>query len=165
MLMERLQKHREKWLGGTRPERGLWLWGPTNARKTASVAALMFDVSHLTNRRCIFWSFEDLMKHLRRQAAGLSSDYDRDEIDAASMLILDDLGTIKPTEKAIETLYGIVEAANSAWGASGPQQSLYVTTNEGPEHLVEFLDGRCGQGLRIVRRLVQLCEVIDVGNS
>ena len=157
------KEHADLWRQAQRPERGLWLWSAeTNLRKTATVAALAFDVAHEVGSPCLFWNFEDLMEKLRQAAGGRSNDYDPERIAAAELLVLDDIGTVKYTEKAWETLFAMVNAATDAWGASGPRQTLYVTSNESPGELQVILDRAVQNGgKRIVRRLVQACEVIE----
>ena len=78
---------------------------------------------------------------------------------AAELLSLDDFGTIKVTEFVWKTLFGFVNAAYD-----GGRQTLYITSNEPPEELAETLTtpDRPNGGERIVRRLVQLCDVVQV---
>lgn len=162
-VLTALEAHRAAWAAGRRPEKGLWLWGPTNRRKTAGLCALLFDVTHRTRKNVCFWNFENLMDHLRREAGGRKSQYDAVQVENADLLCLDDIGTLKFTEKAWETLYALVNNANDCWGSEGPAQTLYVSSNESPAEVGRMLatDDRPDGGHRIVRRLLQLCEVIE----
>lgn len=158
------QRHRKEWLNGERPQKGIWIYGATDAGKTTLLSALLFDINHRTNRPCLSWNVADLMDHLRRDARGVESEYDPAEIADAEIIALDDLGTIKTTERVWETLFDIVCAVSDAWGAAAPRQTLYVTSNEGPEQMIQRLstpDNPDG-GERIVRRLLQLTEQVEV---
>lgn len=159
-LAVRCFAHREQWLAGQRPERGLWVHGPTNHRKTASLAALAFDVAHRTTRRVVAWNFERLLEQYRRKASGGRHRYDAEALEDADLLVLDDIGTQKVTEASWRLLYGLV---NDAYGARG--QTLYVSSNEDPDALMRMLctEEHPDGGERIVRRLVQLCDVVEVG--
>lgn len=160
----KMREHMALWEKGERPVQGLWLVGPTGRRKTCATAALLFDVSHRTDKPCLFWNLENLMEHYRRDVRGQDSDYSAASIENASLLALDDIGTLKFTERAWETLYGIANTATDAWGHSGPRQTVYLTSNESPEELIRALSSPAHPegGARIVRRLVQLCEVVKL---
>lgn len=158
--VEVVAAHRRRWLAGETPEKGLWLHGPTNSRKTMLVSALLFDIGHRTPRRALFWNVADLMDHIRLDARGKKNEYDPEALNAAEVLCLDDLGTVKVTETAWERLFHIIEAARSGWGSRRRKQVLYVTSNEAPETLFAQLapPGDADGGERIVRRLLQITD-------
>jgi DNA replication protein DnaC len=161
-----LRAHRETWERGERPEKGLWLWGRTNRRKTVLTGALAFDVAHRTGRRVLFWNASRLMEEKAKAARGERHRWDQELLDDADLLVLDDLGTLNVTSAAWKTVYGIIESASAGWGGA-PSQVLYVTSNESPAQLAALLspadhpDG----GERILRRLVQLCDVVALDEA
>lgn len=160
-----LLDHREQWLAGRRPERGLWLWGETDRQKSVLTAALAFDVAHRTERAVTFWNLAHLMEEKQAAAQDRPSAWDQGAIDRAELLVLDDIGTVNVTPAAWKTLYGLAEHALSGWG--GAEQVLYVSSNESPAAVVDLfaLRGDPDAGERIVRRLRQLCEVVHVGGG
>lgn len=162
--LARLQEHREAWLRGERPARGVWLYGDTNCRKTVLSGALLFDVAHRTGRHALCWNLEHLMGQLRREARGQESRYDRAAVEGADLLLLDDVGSVNVTESVYRVFYDLLESASACWGAEGPTQTLYVTSNESPAELEALYATRDDpqQGERIIRRLAQLCERIEV---
>lgn len=166
VAVQRLLEHRAEWSLGRRPSRGLWLFGETNHRKTCASCALVFDVAHETERPALFWNFEDLLEQHRLAAQNRKHRLDPERIEAAHLLVLDDLGSVKYSEAAWRTLFGLVNGANDAWGSSAPRQTLYVTSNEDPDRLESIITRSVPQqeqaGARIVRRLVQLCEPVEV---
>jgi DNA replication protein DnaC len=160
---ERLMAHRECVLAGGRPERGLWICGPTDRRKTAMTAAFLFDVAHRAERPALMWNVADLLEELGHRAGGRESEYSERDLEDAQFLALDDLGTLKVTDFAWKTLFRLVNDAYDAWGPESPR-TLYVTSNEDPVALQRLLStpDRPDGGDRIVRRLVQLCDVVEV---
>lgn len=162
-LGAKLSEHREVWLSGKRPAQGLWIVGPTNSRKTCGLCGLLFDVAHQTQRTGLYWTWERLLKHFRLSVGDHPNEYDGYAIEAAEVLVLDDLGSAKFTEKAWEMLFDIVDTAYDG-GSAGPSQTLYVTSNEDPDTFMALLDKAVppNGGERIVRRLVQLCEVVEL---
>jgi hypothetical protein len=156
--------HLRQWTRFQRPARGLWLWGPTNSRKTCVLAALCFDVTHWTDNAGLFWRWGAVMAEIRSAAQGLPSKWDASRAHAADLLVLDDIGTGKVTEAGWDRMFDLVCSAYD--GA----QVLYVTSNEGPDEVMDLLSrgveretGRKSAGERVVRRLVQRCEVVRVG--
>lgn len=154
------------WSAGERPKKGVWAYGPTGSRKTLIASAFLFDVALKVRKYGLFWNFENLMEEKAKAAGGKRTEWSPEKIEDASLLLLDDLGTARWTDSAVRTVYGIVERVNSAWGYTEPQQTLYVTSNESPDRLAAIISEACGNsdaGDRIVRRLVQLCDVVEVG--
>lgn len=162
-VLDRLYQHREVWLRGDRPERGLWLWSSdTGVRKTTLLSALAFDVNHRLDVACAFVPWERLLDEIRWEAAGAGDPVDFARIDGAAMLVLDDLPQRRITERGWELLSGLVKSAQDGWAADG-EQVVYASANVDPGGLRRVLDGaREGSGKPIVRRLVQLCEVVEV---
>lgn len=161
-LTDTLGRHRDTWLSGQRPRRGLWLHGPTDRRKTAALGAMAMELGHRTGHTVLYWNFQDLMDQLRLAAGGRENSYDPLRIEMADALILDDVGTVKLTETAVEVLYGIINGAVDACGRQEPQV-LYVASNEGPHQLTARIEAaQPGGGRRIIRRLVQICNLLEV---
>ena len=164
-LIDAVAAHQATWLKGIRPEKGLWVCGPTNKRKTIVVSALAFDVAHRTPRSVLFWNMSDLMAHIRRAAQGKDNEYEPHAISNADKLVIDDLGTMKLTERAWDEIFHMIESAKSGWGETKRHQTLYVTSNENPESMIDRLSppGDPTGGERIVRRLRQICDLVEVG--
>lgn len=160
--LEAVRSHRERWLSGMVPQRGLWLWGRTGRRKTLLTAALLYDVSHRTDRAARFWNLEHLMEQLRREARGAASAWDPEAVERADLLAIDDIGTVKVTESVWRTLFGLVNGIDAAYGELERHRALYVTSNENPDRVVSLYAVGGDEGERIVRRLVEQCEVVEV---
>jgi hypothetical protein len=164
-LVEVIAEHRLIWLRGGRPKKGLWSCGDTDLRKTLLAGSLAFDVAHRTPRRVLFWNVSDLMDNIRLAAQGKRNEYDPSAISDAELLVLDDLGTVKVTDTAWDRIFHIIESAKSGWGGTRPTQTLYVTSNEKPEDMIDRLSppSDASGGERIVRRLRQICDLVEVG--
>jgi hypothetical protein len=162
--VKELRRHREMWLAASRPERGLWLWGETGLRKTAAMCGLLFDLNHQTDQSAVYWKFLNLLNHARKKAGREENDYNPGQIASAGCFLLDDLGTFRPTKFAIDLLFDLVDTAYDG-GPLGARQTLYVTSNEPPDEVMELLNDvpeHPGMGKRIVRRLVQITDVVEV---
>lgn len=166
-FVDAVTRHRDVWLGGERPDKGLWLIGPTKSRKTLLLGALAFEVANWTTHRPLFWDFCDLMHHLRQQARGVDSEWNPSAARDAPMLVLDDLGAARVTETARETLFALVSHSLNACGRYGEAQVLYVATNEAPDVLVDKLarGDALVEGQRIVQRLADACDVVQVDEN
>lgn len=77
------------------------------------------------------------------------------------VLVLDDLGAEKGTERALECLYSIIE------GRLWNEAPTFVTTNFGfPKPLsLRLSETKAGYGERFVSRLSKACELVLVGGS
>ncbi len=96
--------------------RNLLLCGPVGVGKTRA-AVCAAGVRYFNHRE---WSFEfwpavDLLDALRPGVG--TGGVVMDEIKAAQLLVIDDLGTEKPTEWTAERLYAVV---NRRWGDEAP---------------------------------------------
>lgn len=162
----KLQEHREQWLAGQRPRKGLWLTGPTNQRKTTCLSAFCFDVALRTQQPVQFWNFENVMSEKAKQAQGRRGRWDLDLAENARLLALDDIGRTTWTAAAYRTIHGLLEHAMSDWGQPCRTQTVYVTSNESPgtlQAILNQLPDYEDAGDTLVRRLVQLCDVVTVG--
>lgn len=166
--LARIREHRDEWLAGRRPVRGLWLYGRTSLRKTCCTAALAAHVANWTDRPVWFQNVADLMEQKANAARNQPHKFQPEKIEQAQLLVLDDLFTAGITEPLWKTLYGITERASSAWGCTAPPQTIYCSSNESPEAVRELLNARLGSperenpGDRLIRRLTQICKVVSL---
>lgn len=83
----------------------LYLWGPAGNGKTHLAVATGRRLA-ASGHRVTFWGVVELFNTLR---ASFGSGGERPNLDRPEILILDDLGKIKPTEFVYETFYGALE--------------------------------------------------------
>ena len=134
-------------------ERGLLLYGPPGTGKTHLACAVANRLLE-SGTFCRFLRTVQMPKHDADEVERLS---DPDEVP---VLVLDDVGTEKGTERALECLYSVIDGR--LW-AGAP---LILTTNYRPEDLRKRLDeGGRGYGTRILSRLREMCDFVPVGGK
>lgn len=140
-------------LGGWDGRRGLILVGLPSTGKTGLMVGLMRDVAERyagTPNRMRFVPSVEFLQALRASYGKSDADHGAllDKAMRVRLLALDDLGTDKPTDWVRDRLYTLV---NHRYNHELP---TFVTTNYGPEDLVE----RVGQA--IVDRLLETCDLV-----
>jgi len=131
---------------------GLLLYGPTGVGKSHLGCAI-------TNRLIdegVFTFFLPTVKIPKENTEAIERLTDPDEVP---VLVLDDLGAEKGTDRALECLYYIIE------GRLFNGCSLIVTTNfKPPTDLANRLsESKAGYGERLVSRLKQSCRFVPIG--
>lgn len=150
-VKERLQLFADGWMPGIDNGRGLLLVGGCGSGKThLAVAALLEIIDGGKPGRLLFSNFQDLIQEI--QASFDSDDTpSKSEIlrplREADLLVLDELGSQKPSQFVQDTLYYII---NSRYNA---QRTTIFTTN-----YVDDLHERIGERLR--SRLYEMAEEV-----
>ncbi|MBI2214158.1 MAG: ATP-binding protein [Acidobacteria bacterium] len=142
-------------------ERGLLLMGPCGSGKThLAVAALIEIIAQGKPGRLLFSNFQDLIQEI---LASIDSDHapSRSEILepilTADLLVLDELGSQKPTQFVQDMLYYIINTRYNE------QRTTIFTTNyldEPRDPKEESLETRIGKRLR--SRLFEMAERVLV---
>jgi DNA replication protein DnaC len=142
-------------------ERGLLLMGPCGSGKThLAVAALLEIIAQGKPGRLLFSNFQDLIQEI---LASIDSDHapSRSEILepilTADLLVLDELGSQKPTQFVQDMLYYIINTRYNE------QRTTIFTTNyldEPRDAKEESLETRIGKRLR--SRLFEMAERVIV---
>ena len=134
---------------------GILLWGPSGHGKTYQASILarraIAYATHSGPQRTTdfqWWSSAELLDQLRDRSK--ESNPLVEQLIAAKLLVIDDLGAEKPSEWVRERLYRIV---NSRYEAV---RSILVTTNMSPAQLEKQV------GARITGRLMEVCEVLEL---
>lgn len=132
--------------------RGTYLWGlPGRGKTYAAAACARLAVLHAYKTR--FVTAKALLDQVKAEYDGR----DRDTLKRAErydLLVLDDLGMERPTEWAMETLSGLIDARV----AEG--RPIVFTSNYSLGELRERWGGM--EGARLVSRIVGACERVEV---
>ncbi|MCK9513771.1 MAG: ATP-binding protein [Pigmentiphaga sp.] len=87
------------------PGTNLYLWGPAGNGKTHLAVATGHRLA-AEGHRVTFWGVVELFNRIR---GSFATNAERPNLEAPEILILDDLGKIKPTDFVYETFYGALE--------------------------------------------------------
>lgn len=133
---------------------GLYLYGPVGVGKSGLVAAIC-NKAFENWVSTLYRSVPDLLDMIRDSyREGQDQDMDQGQlmgrIKAVDLLVLDDLGTERPSSWVIEKLFQIVDYRYRH------ELRTLVTSNYSPAELVEKWGGDT-YGYRIVDRLLEMC--------
>jgi len=144
-------------------ERGLLFIGPCGVGKTHLAIGILKKLIEEKGAIGLFYDFRDLLRMIRRT---YSSDSDANEFDitdpvlSADILVLDELGSIKTTDWALDTLTHIIIRRYN------DNKTLIVTSNyldeparEGDERLEDRIS------YRLRSRLYEMCVTVDMSGG
>ena len=149
LALRKAQALAEKMMKGE-DTRGLVLYGATGRGKTHLACAIVNAVID-SGAFALFLPSVEIPKDDQDAVLELT---DRDMVP---LLVLDDLGAEKPTDRLLECLHIIVDGRLSA------EAPLVVTTNLDENGLRTELGDYCGP--RMVGRLREMCEWVPVGGE
>lgn len=141
--------------GGTDgvPMKGILFYGPTGVGKTHLACA----IANALIDEMVFAFFLPTVRMPKHDSEEIERLSDPDEYP---VLILDDLGAEKGTDRALECLYSIID------GRIWSRAPMIITTNFDPDRLRKRLDGfGPGYGSRMVSRLRECCDFVPVGGK
>ena len=139
------------WAGGPAGKPGVLMYGPPGAGKSwIGACAVNMLVDNGVAAR--FLRTVDMPKHDTEAVEALA------DIERTPVLVLDDLGAEKRTERALECLYLVID------GRAHAEAPTIVTTNWRPDPLMGLLNAAgAGFGDKLLSRLHGLCEFVPVG--
>lgn len=138
---------------------GLFLYGQQGRGKSGVAVSVVRQMIQ-NGRAGVYITVPDLLDHLRATFAPDSEvAYDDlfEQVRGVSVLVMDDLGTEKPTSWALEKLFQIVNHRYQH------RLVTLVTSNYSPSMLTAQYD-QAGDwtGKRLIDRLVTMCAVVEV---
>ena len=147
------------------PQNGLLFYGKPGRGKSL-LAAIISQEMLKKGKSVIFRDVPSLLENLQQSYDNKNNGTINEKMEALTkvdLLVLDDVGTEKPTEWAITRLYLII---NERYNANKP---MIVTSNYSGVELAKRLNNPVGAksegvtGNRIVSRLSEMCEVATLG--
>lgn len=130
--------------------RGVLLFGPPGVGKTHLICAA---INSLLPIDFFYQSAPDLLCAIKAEENGFSAPIRLERAKNATILILDDLGAEKWSDKSRESLYRII---NHRYGN---KKTTLISSNEGPADL------ECAVGYRVFSRLVEMCKFIQMSGE
>jgi DNA replication protein DnaC len=154
--VERVEEYLERWGKNREEGRGLYFCGGVGTGKTHLAVAVMNELIQRRRVPSLFVTVPELLDNLR----GAYNDPGRDldewmaAVKNAEFLVLDDLGSERPTEWVQERIFVIV---NHRYRETLP---TVFTSNTGPKDLAQQL------GERTASRIIAMCDWIALeGND
>jgi DNA replication protein DnaC len=150
--MEKVETYLKNWEQNREEGRGLYFCGGTGTGKTHLAVAVMNEVIARKRVPSLFVTVPELLDNLRGTYNNPGRDLDEwmDAVKNAELLVLDDLGSERPTEWVQERLFVIV---NHRYREALP---TIFTSNIGPEKLPAQL------GERTASRIIAMCEGVEL---
>lgn len=129
--------------------RGIYFYGLPGSGKTHLASGIANDL--LLKGRPRFTTSPELLLHIRKTYSTGNSDEEYiDRMSYSKLLIIDDLGSEKPTEWVLETLFVIIDRRYTNY------LPTIFTSNYSLDQLKERL------GYRIASRIAEMTEVVEL---
>jgi DNA replication protein DnaC len=132
---------------------GLLLMGDIGTGKTHLAVAIMQELIETKNIPCSFYPYTELLKMIQ---SSYSKESETTELELlrpvldTEVLVLDDIGTMKPSEWVLDTVNFIINTRYN------DNRTTIITTNYTEEELVNRV------GPRVASRLRQVCRAINM---
>ena len=150
--VERVEDYLGRWEENREAGRGLYLCGGVGTGKTHLAVAVLNELVRKKRVPSLFVTVPELLDNLREtyNKPGRNLDEWMDAVQNADFLVLDDLGSERPTEWVRERIFVIV---NHRYREALP---TIFTSNIGPEDLPAQLSDRTAS------RIIAMCEGIEI---
>lgn len=148
----RVEEYLANWEENREEGRGLYLCGGVGTGKTHLAVAILNELVRKKRVPSLFVTVPELLDNLREtyNKPGRNLDEWMDAVQNAEFLVLDDLGSERPTEWVRERIFVIV---NHRYREALP---TVFTSNIGPEELPTQLSGRTAS------RIIAMCEGVEI---
>jgi len=146
--VEKVEEYLNNWDENRESGRGLYLSGDVGTGKTHLAVAVMNELIRRKRVPALFVTVPELLDNLRGAYNDLGRNLDEwmDTVKNADLLVLDDLGSERPTEWVQERIFVIV---NHRYREALP---TIFTSNIGPKDVATQL------GERTASRIIAMCE-------
>lgn len=131
---------------------GLFIYGPPGTGKTHLACACLNELID-SGYPGVFLRLVDIPRNDQEAVVELASP------SATPVLVLDDMGTAKPTERLVECVYHIID------GRLWCEAPLILTSNLNLEGIRSAYNAIAGSGDRLASRIVELCRPIPLGGK